>query len=109
MSNESDATDKAVTKLLVDKPLDFRFHAAYSVYSDAWDRNSSAEVRTKLNEIMTSLSTSEIDYPGFYQQVNQYRADLAPGYGGSARIQTQRKRDFRRGEERKARNSRHRR
>lgn len=109
MSNESDATEKAVTKLLIDRPSNFRFHAAYSVYSDAWDRNPSAEARTKLNEIMTSLSTTTIDYPDFYQQINQYRAGLTLGYGSGGRIQTQRKRDFRRGEERKARDSRHRR
>jgi len=109
MSNESDATEKAVTKLVIDKASDFRFHAAYSVYSDAWDRNPSTDARTKLNEIITSLSTNVIDYSDFYQQINQYRAGLAFGYGSGGRIQTQRKKDFRRGEEKKARNSRHRR
>jgi len=109
MSKEPDVTEKIVSKLLLDKPSDFKFHAAYNVYSDAWDRNPSPEVREKLNAIMTSLSSNEIDYPSFYQEISQYRTELGLGYGGSGRIQTQRKREFRRREERKERNSRHRR
>jgi len=109
MSKEPDAVEKPVEKLLMDKPSDFRFQAAYNVYSSAWDRNSAPDVRVKLNAILTSLSSNEIDYPTFYREISQYRGEFSLGYGRGERIQTQRKSEFRRKEERRARNKRHRR
>ncbi len=101
------------SKLLIDRPTDFRFHAAYLIYSSAWDKNGSAEAKTKLNEAIEALSTDKIDYESFYREVNQYRAEFNPEHfeGGRSRssgfIETQRKRDWRQREERARRNARH--
>ena len=112
MGKESKTNDTAVPKLLIDRPSDFKFHAAYHIYSQAWDENPSQEVRMKLNEIMASLSKNEIDYQSFYKKVNQYRVEFNPEHysgGLRARIETQRKRDWKRSEAKSARNSRYRR
>jgi len=100
-----------VPKQLIDKPSDFRFHAAYLVYSESWDRTSSSEAKQKLNEAITALSEDKIDYDTFYRQISQYRAQHgAEQFGsGSGRIfiETQRKKDWRIREERASRNKRH--
>ena len=94
---------------LSDKPSDFRFHAAYLTYSDAWDRASSPDVKLKLNEILDSLSTEKIDYETFYRGISQYRVQSGSEHfgGGRAFIETQRKRDWRKREEKEGRNKRH--
>jgi len=117
MTQEPNTEDKpttgtAVSKLLIDRPSDFRFHAAYLIYSSAWDKNTSQEIREKLNEIMEALSKNEIDYENFYREMNQYRAEFNPEhFSGDLRmktyIETQRKSDWRRREERDRRNARH--
>jgi hypothetical protein len=103
-------TNEEVKKLMIDKPSDFRFHAAYIAYSEAWDQSASEETRTELNEIISSLSKEEISYSDFYKMLGQY------GTRGSQhhiyprkRIETQRKRDWRKRQTREARNARHRR
>ena len=110
-ASTSEAPTVTVPKMLVDKPTDFRFHAAYLVYSDAWDRASSGEAKQKLNESITALSSEQIDYETFYQQVSQYRVEFNPehfsGRGGRSFIETQRKKDWRKREERASRNKRH--
>jgi len=95
---------------LMDRPSDFRFHAAYLVYSEAWDKAPSSDIKLKLNEIMDALSAGKIDYETFYREVNQYRVEFNPEhFSGGTRtyIETQRKRDWRRREEREGRNKRH--
>jgi len=112
MTQESNVDDAVVPKLLIDRLSDFKFHAAYEIYSQAWDKTSSQEVKMKLNEIMASLSKDEIDYQSFYGKMNQYRMEFNPErYSGGARanIETQRKKDWRRIEAKNARNARHRR
>ena len=117
MTQEPNNTDKEtattdVSKLLIDRPSDFRFHAAYLIYSGAWDKNSSPEVRKRLNDIIEALSKNQIDYDNFYREMNQYRVEFNPErYSGGARakIETQRKKDWRRIEAKNARNARHRR
>jgi len=100
-----------VPKLMIDRSSDFKFHAAYLAYSQAWDKTALQETKTKLNEIITSLSREEMDYKSFYEKMSQYVGD---GSGSKhypyARdmIETQRKRDWRKREERAARNARHR-
>jgi hypothetical protein len=98
-----------VVKQMVDRPSDFRFHAAYMVYSDAWDRTSSSETKLKLNEAITMLSEDKIDCETFYREISQYRGHTGSDQfgGGRAFIETQRKRDWRRREERDSRNKRH--
>jgi hypothetical protein len=121
MTNDPDAANdqakpteqtiaEPVSKQLVDRPSDFRFHAAYMVYSDAWDRAPSPDVKQKLNETITALAEDKIDYETFYRQVGQYRVQLGPEQfsgRGRAFIETQRKRDWRVREERASRNKRH--
>jgi len=112
MTHESNVDEEAVSKLLIDKPSDFRFHATYLIYSQAWDKSTSQEIRRKLNEIMTSLSKGEIDYKTFYERIGQYRADSNIEHfhvGSRVRIETQSKKDLRRREAKDARNARHRR
>ena len=106
---EQTATEPVVEKQMVDKPSDFRFHAAYMVYSDAWDRTTSSEAKLKLNEAITMLSEDKIDCETFYREISQYRGHTGPDQfsGGRAFIETQRKRDWRRREQRDERNKRH--
>jgi len=110
MTQESNVDDDVVPKLLVDRPSDFRFHATYLIYAQAWDKATSPEIKSMLNEMITSLSKDEIDYKTFYNKISQYRVDSIPEHVGTrARIETQRKRDWRGREEKDARNARHKR
>ena len=45
------SNEEEVTKLMIDKPSDFRFHAAYLAYSETWDKTNSLETKMELNEI----------------------------------------------------------
>jgi hypothetical protein len=97
-----------VTKLLIDDPSDFKFHAAYLAYSETWDKINSADTRTELNNLMKSLSTKEIGYSNFYKTLDEYRRRGSKHYEFSRqRIETQRKRDWRKKRNRQERNSRH--
>ena len=110
MNQESNPSDAPVPKLSIDNPSDFRFHAAYIVYSQVWDKTSSSEVKTKLNEINTALSRSEIDCQSFYEKIGRYRIEVSPDQysrGSKMFIETQRKKEWRRLQERDARNARH--
>lgn len=98
---------------LMDRPSDFRFHAAYLVYSDAWDK-APPENKQKINEILAALSADKIGYETFYREISQYRVDFnvehfrsARALGGRTFIETERKKDWRKREERESRNKRH--
>jgi len=109
-ANEVAAPAPAVPKQLIDRSSDFRFHAAYLVYSEAWDKASSSEVKLKLNEIIAALSADKIDYETFYREISQYRVGFnREHFSGAGRtfIETQRKKDWRKREERESRNKRH--
>jgi len=108
MSQEPKTNDTTAQKLLMDNPSDFKFHAAYLIYSQAWDNTSSEEDRNELNEIITSLSKDEIDYQAFYEKMRRHRAHGGYRAGGRTRIETQRKRDWRKKEAKKLRNKRYR-
>ncbi len=99
---------KEVTKLMIDRPSDFRFHAAYLAYSEMWDKTASKEIKTKLNEIMLSLSNEMISYSDFYKELGQYR-EQSPKYYARKRIHTQRKRKWRKRRAKAIRNARHKR
>jgi len=97
-----------VTKLLVDKPSDFKFHAAYLAYSETWDKIDSADIRTELNNLIEALSKEEIVYSSFYKTLDEYRRHGSRHYEFSRqRIETQRKRDWRQKRNKQERNSRH--
>ena len=111
-ANTETSAETSTEKLSIDRPSDFRFHAAYLVYSEAWDKASSADVKTQLNQIITSLSKDEIDAETFYRQISQYRGQGGQdhySYGGKMRIETIRKKDWKKREAKSARESRHRR
>ena len=106
-STEETQTEE-VTKLLVDDPSDFKFHAAYLAYSKTWDKLSSPDTRNELNNILTSLSKEELSYSSFYKTLDEYRRHGSRHYEFSRqRIETQRKRDWRQKRNRQERNSRH--
>jgi hypothetical protein len=112
MSQEPNTDNTKVEKLSIDRPSDFKFHAAYLAYSEAWDKTTSPEGKTQLNQIITSLSKDEIDAETFYTQIGQYRGGASPGhqsFSNRIRIETQRKKDWRKREAKSARESRHKR
>jgi len=111
-ASEEQMATETVSKLLIDRPSDFRFHAAYLIYSSAWEKATSQEIRKKLNGIVEALSKNEMDYDKFYQEINKYRAEFNPEHfigdvHMKTYIETQRKRDWRKREERDRRNARH--
>ena len=96
-------------KLLIDKPSDFKFHAAYIAYSEAWDKIKSTNIRNELNEILTCLSKDETGYSNFYRALDDYRRNESRHYEFSRdKIETQRKRDWRHQQNKQERNSRYR-
>jgi len=104
---EETQTEEA-TKLLIDKPSDFKFHAAYMAYSETWDKISSPDTRNELNDILKSLSKEEMSYSSFYRTLDEYRRRGSRHYEFSReRIETQRKRDWRQKQTRSQRNQRH--
>lgn len=96
-------------KLLIDNPSDFQFHAAYLTYSDVYDKITNPETRKQLNQNIIALQQNQIDYPTFYRNINQYRADSSPQHRyGRALIKTQRKREWRKKTQKRERNKRYR-
>jgi len=101
--------EEEVAKLMIDRPSDFRFHAAYLAYSETWDKTTSQETKTELNEIISSLSKEEIGYPSFYERLDKFRRHDSQRYAyPRERIETQRKKDWRDRQNRDMRNARHR-
>jgi hypothetical protein len=99
----------AVFKLMIDRPSEFKFHAAYLAYSNSWDKTTSQETKTRLNEIILSLSNQEIDYPAFYEKMGKLTGNIPRHYTWPRdTIMTQRKKDWRKREAKDARNARHR-
>ena len=109
MNEETKApTEEEVDKLLIDKPSDFKFHAAYVAYSETWDKLSSQETKSELNDILMSLSKEEVSYSSFYRILDEYRRQGSKHYEyPREKIETQRKRDWRQKQTRSQRNRRH--
>lgn len=96
------------TKLMIDKPSDFKFHAAYLSYSNTWDKIDSLDIKAELNDILVSLSKDELGYSEFYRVLDDYRRKGSKHFEFSRqRIETQRKRDWRQKQTRSQRNQRH--
>lgn len=99
---------ESVSKLEIDKPSDFKFHAAYLAYSETWEKVAAANIRVELNNILVSLSKDEMDYSDFYKALDDYRRQGSRHFEFSRqRIETQRKRDWRQKQTRSQRNQRH--
>ena len=98
-----------IAKLSIDNPSDFKFHAAYLAYSKMWDKLSSPESKSGLNNLLVSLSKDEMSYSNFYRELDDYRSRGSKHYEFSRdRIETQRKRDWRKKQNKHERNSRYR-
>ncbi len=98
--------EEPVPKIELDT-ADFKFAAAYEVYSKAFDDAPGDEERSKLNELLSRLSKNEISYPRFYGEMDQYREDSGGRGFRRARIQGQRKRAYRRDQVDRERSKRH--
>ncbi len=97
-------------KLLIDKPNDFQFHAAYLAYSTSFDRASNLEIKKQLNQSLNDLQENKIDYQTFYQNINRYRGEEGGRHDfGRSLIRTQKKKEWRRKTQKHERIERHRR
>jgi hypothetical protein len=105
---EDELVEAPATKLSIDNPTDFKFHAAYTAYAKAWEDNTSDQDRGKLNALIQALSENEANYGAFYGELSQFRGPSS-GYKSKGRIRGQRKRDWRRKEAKKTRLARHKR
>jgi hypothetical protein len=109
MVEESEKTESPQPeKLLIDKPSDFQFHAAYLTYSDIYDKATSNETKEKLNQNILALQQNQMDYSSFYRNIGQYREENVSQhrYPRTA-IKTQRKQEWRRKEQKRERIKRH--
>ena len=98
-----------IAKLSIDNPSDFKFHAAYLAYSKMWDKLGSPESKSGLNNLLVSLSKDELSYSSFYRELDDYRSRGSKHYEFSRdHIETQRKRDWRKKQNKQERNSRYR-
>jgi hypothetical protein len=96
-------------KLVIDNPSDFQFYAAYLAYSNAYDKTVSLETRKQLNQNIKALQEKQIDYPTFYRNISQYRAEDGSQHDyGRTLIKTQKKREWRRKTQKHERIQRHR-
>jgi len=95
-------------KLNLDDPSNFQFHAAYSTYSELFDRSTSPETKKQLNESIMTLKNSGGDYSAFYESISRFRNEDYTQHGfGRAFIKTQKKREWRRKTQKHDRISRH--
>jgi hypothetical protein len=63
-------TEEAVEKKVFDN-TDFKFGAAYGVYSERFEQSKSDEERQRLNDLIVNLDSNEISYPDFYEEVSK--------------------------------------
>ena len=93
--NSNSTPTLQIEKLLIDNPLNFQFHAAYMVYSEAFDK-ANEDAKKELNQNIEDLQNSKIDNETFYQNVSRYRKlEQMPRQGGKFTVTTQRKKDWR--------------
>jgi hypothetical protein len=93
-------------KLEIDDPTQFQFHAAYLVYSEAFDKATNAEAKLELNQNIEALKTNKIDYETFYRNLAPFRKLEIPRQERFS-MQTQRKKDWRKKTQRQERIKRH--
>ncbi len=95
-----------IEKLLIDNPENFQFHAAYLVYEEAFDKARDSQAKTELNQNIQDLSENKIDMQTFYMNVSRFRKLDVPRQERFS-MQTQRKKDWRKKEQRQDRIKRH--
>ena len=104
--NEQNNPQPPIEKLLIDNPANFPFHAAYLVYEEAFDKASDPQAKTELNQNIQDLLESKIDSATFYMNISRYRKVDVPRQERFS-MQTQRKKDWRKKEQRQDRIKRH--
>ncbi len=95
-----------VEKLLIDNPSNFQFHAAYTVYDEAFSKTSDLAGKEELNRNIKELAENKISAETFYMNVSRFRKIDVPRQERFS-MQTQRKKDWRRKEQRQDRIKRH--
>ncbi len=99
-----------VSKVTLEKAGDFKFKVAYEAYSQVFDKTPEIEDRERLNNIISQLFNQDISYQRFYGEIDQYRRSSDENREFlRTKIQGQRKRDYRRDEQKKHRIKRHKR
>ncbi len=93
-------------KLLIDNPTNFQFHAAYLVYEEAFDKAHDEQAKAELNQNLQNLNNNLIDAQTFYVNVSRFRKVDVPRQERYS-LQTQRKKDWRKKEQRQDRIKRH--
>jgi hypothetical protein len=105
--NEPSANEPQIEKLLIDDPSSFQFHAAYLVYSEAFD-HAGEDAKKELNQNLEDLKSNKIDLETFYVNISRYRkVEQMPRQGGKFTVTTQRKKDWRKKTQRQERIKRH--
>lgn len=104
--NEQTNTQTPTERLLIDNPENFQFHAAYLVYADAFDKSNDPNAKIELNQNILDLKENKIDSETFYLNISRYRKMDVPRQERFS-MQTQRKRDWRKKEQRQDRIKRH--
>jgi len=94
-------------KLLFDDPSNFQFHAAYLVYSEAFDNATNPEAKKEINRNIEALKQNQVDYETFYRNIAQYRKGITIQRQDKFSLQTQRKKDWRVKAQRQERIKRH--
>ena len=94
-------------KLLIDDPSNFQFHAAYLVYSEAFDNATTPEAKREINTNIEALKQNQINCETFYRNIAQYRKGVSIQRQDKFSLQTQRKRDWRVKAQRQERIKRH--
>ena len=111
MTEESGTKESASPeKLSIDDPSNFQFHVAYLTYSDIYDKATNPETKKLLNQNIVALQQNQMDYPAFYESVDQFRGGESAqhGYGGRSFIKGVKKKEWRRKTQRHERIERHR-
>jgi hypothetical protein len=99
-----------VLKIDFEQMTDFKFKAAYEAYSKLFDETEGREKRTELNNNISQLFNKEISYPVFYREISRHREDSGRRRRfRRIRIKGQRKRAYRRVQQKKNSIERHRR
>ena len=102
--------DETVSKIVFGSMPDFKFSVAYEAYSKSFDRVNGAQERRRLNDVIVKLFNKEIGYPQFYDEINPNLATSDRGREfQSPRVSGQRKRDYRRDEQKRESIRRHKR
>ena len=97
----------SIEKLMYDDPTNFPFHAAYLVYSEAFDGATEMEAKIELNKNIDALKQNQISYETFYRNISHYRKMAPVPRQDRFSLQTQRKKDWRKKEQRTERIKRH--